>query len=94
LTSHHPFRKVSQQNLEFPVTPLPVNTHPFVKVGPTKVSLMIPVFLGDGFKYFFNFHPDPWGKKIQFDYINVSNGLVQPPTSYTVPFPETKPKRT
>ena len=57
LTSHHPFPKVSRQNLEFPVTPLPVNTPRFVKVGPSKVSLMIPVFLGGGFQYFCIFTP-------------------------------------
>ncbi len=44
--------------------------------GPPKVS---------GFKYFWNFHPDPWGDDpIWRAYF--SNGLVQPPTSQDFPF--------
>ena len=35
--------------------------------------------VGGGFKYFWNFHPEPWGRWTHFDSY-FSKGLVQPPT--------------
>ena len=57
--------------------------HPTEKTGFwATLKKLVRHFLGGGFEYFWNFHPDPWGFMIQFDEHTFSNGLVQPPTSF------------
>ena len=72
----------------FPKTGVPQNAW-FIMENPIKMDDFLETHTFQLFprwwqlKYFWNFHPEPWGRWPHFDECAYfSNGLVQPPTSY------------
>ena len=91
----HPFADLLVRNSGFSTSTrfksyLPLESRIFGRaaLGGINFGRYISRNLGGGcFKYFWNFHPENWGKKPPIDEHIFSDGLAQPPTSLCYFFP-------